>query len=175
MGDPRARERFAVRMRCVPAMLKAKNSSLSSPLRSDEIEDLVQDTLAAIWGKIGTYSGRAKLETWVYQFCTLELRSALRGKRRNRMVRFEEGVAEVNESVAAPEPTSADHDGVYESLARLSEVESEVVQLKHFSHLTLEETARRLGISTNTVKTRYYRALDRLRLWLAPLREREMR
>lgn len=68
-------------MKCVPAILRAENHRLGSPLRYEEVEDLIQDTLAAVWGKIDRFLGEARLETWAYPFCVLELRSALRRPR----------------------------------------------------------------------------------------------
>ncbi len=73
---------FAGRMKCVPAFLRARNKKCGSPLGSEEIADLIQDTLMALWMKIGTFSGEAKLESWAYRFCVLEMRSALRRKHR---------------------------------------------------------------------------------------------
>jgi len=172
LGDPTAREMFVKRMQCIPAMLRARSAGLGSPFESNEFDDLVQDTVTAVWSKIGTYGGRAKLETWVYRFCVLEMRSALRARRRRSVIpRGEDTTPRDREEYREAEPF--EYEDVYTGLSRLPEAEGEVVQLKHFSHLTLEEAAHRLGLSTNTVKTRYYRALTRMRSWLAPLRGRE--
>jgi len=153
-------------------MLRARSARLGSPLANDELDDLVQDTLTAVWGKIGTYAGRAKLETWIYRFCVLEMRGALRARwRRSTVPRVEEATPAEREGYREPEPF--EFEDVYAGLSRLPAAEGEVVRLKHFDHLTLEQAARRLDISTNTVKTRYYRALTRLRRWLAPREDRE--
>jgi len=167
-GDARARELFVKRMRCVPAMLRARSAKLGIPLERDEFEDLVQDTITAVWSKIGTYGGRAKLETWIYQFCVIEMRSALRARWRRAAVP-RPSAATPREDQEYRETAPFEYEDVYAELSRLPAAEGEVVRLKHFSHLTLEEVARGLDLSTNTVKTRYYRALARLRRWLAPV------
>jgi RNA polymerase sigma-70 factor (ECF subfamily) len=159
-------------MRCVPAILRVENARLGRGLRPDELEDLVQDTLVAVWRKIDRYMGEAKLETWVWEFCALELRSALRRQGRRARLLDEQNLVPP-ERCAGVETPSIDYEDVYESLDRLPEEERVVVRLKHFSHLTFEQTAQRLGLSPNTVKTRYYRALLRLRRWLAPRKEVE--
>ena len=59
---------------------------------------------------------------------------------------------------------------VIASLDRLAPADAEVLRLKHFEDLTLEAIARRTGSALNTVKSRYYRALDRLRRSVAAQR-----
>lgn len=159
-----------MRMRCVPAILRLHNARLGAILPGDELDDVVQDTLAALWKKLPGYAGDAKLETWAYRFCVLELRGALR-RRRNRPRALPETAPDVQEPEAEPEVASVDYEDLHESLARLTPAEERAVRLKHFSHLTFEEAAERLDVSPNTVKTRYYRALGRLRTFLAPRRE----
>ncbi len=52
-------------------------------------------------------------------------------------------------------------------LARLSDEQREVVELKHFAGLTFREIGEVTGVPTQTTATRYRAALDRLRDWLA--------
>src|SRR5688500_8604463 len=56
---------FAARMQCVPRFLAARNAQLGSPLRTEEIEDVAQDTVISVWRKLPEYRAEAKLETWV--------------------------------------------------------------------------------------------------------------
>ena len=52
---------------------------------------------------------------------------------------------------------------VHEGLRKIGREEAEVIRLKHFEGQTFEEISRHLGLSPNTVKTRYYRGLEELR------------
>ena len=45
--------------------------------------------------------------------------------------------------------------------------------MRHFDELEFDEIGRRLKIPKNTVKTVYYRSLEKLRLRLRPLVEKE--
>ena len=54
------------------------------------------------------------------------------------------------------------------ALERLDPVDADVVRLKHFEELTVEEIGGRLGLPTNTAKTKYYRGLGRLHEALKP-------
>ena len=176
-GDPVAVDRFLERMKCVPRMLAAKNRRLGARLDQTELEDLTQETLMAVWRKLPQYNGAARLETWVFRFCFLELLKRLR-RRRDRDEEADRALSpadELRESGRAE--TGIDFERVHLSLERLDDDEAEVIRLKHFCGLTFEEAGGRLGISSNTVKTRYYRGLRKLRGMLAEttLEERRRR
>jgi len=166
-GDRRAIDEIAGRLACIPRMLARRNRDYGAPLDDDELRDLAQETIIAIWRKLGTYDGRASLETWAYRFCVYELLHRLRQKRSRPRP-----WADVSREAAPAEPRSSepaleDYDLLYRTLGRLGATEGEVVRLKHFEDLTFEEIGDRLEQPTNTVKTRYYRGLLKLRRMLA--------
>jgi len=156
-GDEPATAVFVRRMQCVPRFLSVL-SARGVP-DEQEIGDLVQSVLASVWRRLPDFGGHAALESWVYPFCVHELMNANR-RRRRRPWRSED----VPEPPAPPGPDPAWlHDDVHAALERLGADEAEVIRRKHFEGLTFEEISLRLRISTNTVKTRYYRALVKLR------------
>lgn len=53
-----------------------------------------------------------------------------------------------------------------ESLAKLSDLDREILSLRHFEFLTNGEAAEELGIDSSTASKRYLRALQRLKLIL---------
>jgi RNA polymerase sigma factor (sigma-70 family) len=63
---------------------------------------------------------------------------------------------------------------LYQSLDRLDAEEARVVSLKHFQNMTFEEISARTQISENTLKTRYYRGLRKLRHFLTRQDEEEL-
>ena len=63
-------------------------------------------------------------------------------------------------------PDAYDHLPLREAVSRLPEELRAVVILRYFTGLTLEETARSLGVPRGTVATRQRRALQLLRLEL---------
>lgn len=168
-GSPEARRAFAQRMECVPRMLSAFNARLSRGFAASELEDLVQDTLVSIWRRLPSYQGLATLESWAWRFCQHHLANRLRARARA--------------PVFVPVGDDAAEDGRTESLIlfdvldqalrRLEPGEALVVRLRHFEQLDFPAIGQRLDIPTNTARSRYYRALARLRNLLAPLRRRE--
>jgi len=177
-GDRDARETLVSRMGCVRSFLSGWNARWGRPLGPDELEDAVQNTLLAAWSKLDAFTGSGALEAWLHRFSHLELLAYLRQVRRaGRLLEEDPGPGPVDESVPS-DPLELER--LYRSLDRLDDSVAEVIRLHHFDDLTFEETARRLGVPTNTAKTRYYRGLRRLRTLLggnarkaaAPLEER---
>ena len=122
------------------------------------------EVIARVWAQLGQYRGHAALESWVFRFCEFELINAVRRKRRRPGIALDDVAAE------EPRRSGVDNERVYQCLDRLLPEEAAAVRLKHFAELTFEEIAARERAPLATVKSRYYRALEKLRFWLAPLR-----
>lgn len=164
---PDALRIFAERMRCVPRMLAAKNSEMGRPLDDEQLADLAQDTLCAIWKRLPLYAGRGALETWTFRFCYFEFLRVLRDQRRIPQLLAEQENAITD--AAEPSPSdSADYEQVLRCLGDIDADEAEVVRQKHFEEKTFDQIGALLSISPNTAKTRYYRGIMRLRQKLSP-------
>lgn len=161
--DPLAVEHLTERLQCLSRILRHHARRLRRPIPEADLQDLAQDTAFALWRKLDRFDGRASLETWAYRFCTLQLLAFLRRSERRMNLVGEPEVLEdaLNDarSDGRPEPTV----DLETALATLDEEELEVVRAKHFDALTFEAVGTRIGASANTAKTRYYRALLKLR------------
>jgi len=177
-GDRRAIDAFVARMACVRKVLAYKNAQFGSPLETNELEDVIQNTLTAVWRKLESYEGRGSLEAWTYRFSYLELMAHLRRDRR-----FPGLLEDVKAGATVdPRPTSsatnARFEHLYNGLERLDPLTARIIRWKHIDLYTFEEIAARLDLSPNTAKTRYYRGMRKLRSLLGEaadplLRERE--
>ena len=160
--EPIAIENLAERLRCVPRILAAQNAKLGHVLGADDLADITQDTIVILLRKVREYSGRAPLEAWVYRVCCYEFLNAVRRRRRR-----EPGV-DLQEAPQADEAAERGwqqllaREALESGLARVGGVEAEAVRMKHFEERTFEDMGRLLALSTNTMKTRYYRGLARL-------------
>ena len=166
--DAQAIQAVVERMRCVHRILALRNLRLGEPFGPGELEDIAQEVMTAVWGKLALYQGRSSLDGWIYRFAQLELVYSLRRKDRRleRPVGLGQGV-----SARADEPLEPDEaETLYPALEELDPDQADVLRLKHFEDLTFQEIGRRLGLSSNTAKTRYYRGLQRLRTILRRLR-----
>lgn len=158
-GSPGARSRLAERLRCVGRILAALNRDASRPLQDNDLMDLTQDVQVLVLEKLPEFEGRSKLESWVFRICSLQLMGRIRQKRRRPL-----GL----DDLAGAEPTQApllcaEESGLGHFLRHLAPREAEVVRLRHVEALTMNEVGDALGVSASSVKTHYYRAIDKLR------------
>lgn len=160
-GDQAAVDTFMDRMRCVPRMLAAKNRRYGNPLQVNELEDAIQETLAAVWRKLETYDGRASLETWARRFAFFEFLMALKRRRGLPSPLLHQPLGEAEASTG--DYSASDFEPLLATLQTLEPVIAEVITLKHFEDLSFPQLAKRLGIPSGTLKTRYYRGLRELR------------
>ena len=169
-GDPESVARLADRLACVPGVVRSMHGRLGHPLREEELDEVVQETLAALWAKLERFDGRSALETWAYGFCGTQLIKFLERKRRRSNLSYGLRTEDLSGAAERDEQLSRlEFEWVHAALERLGPPADDVVRLKHFEELTFEEIGQRLSISPNTAKTHYYRALERLREALAPL------
>ncbi|MFH1998629.1 MAG: sigma-70 family RNA polymerase sigma factor, partial [Planctomycetota bacterium] len=125
-----------------------------------------------VWRKIDRFKGEAPFEGWVYQFCLLEMKSFMRRKIQQDSRR--EQLDSLDQGRRAHTGSNPDrYEDIYSGLNEIDAEQSQIIRLKHFNQLTFDEISHRLGVSSNTVKTRYYRGLIRLRAHLDPLRLEE--
>ncbi len=162
-GEAASVDEFLERMKCVRRMLAYRNRNYGNPLGQEELDDLVQETLVAVWKKLKEYKGTGPLEAWVFRFTFLQIVSRLRElERRPKLV---ETVPEEGAEDPLPQD-DREFALLYESLERLGPPASEIIALKHLQGRKFVEIASELGMPLNTVKTRYYRGLARLRSML---------
>jgi RNA polymerase sigma-70 factor (ECF subfamily) len=170
-GSARGAEALAARLRCVPRILAACNARMGSPLDRDDLDDLTQDTVVVILGKLALYEGRSSLEGWIYRICSLEILNAVRRKR--RLPPTAENAIETKDRSADPEDFECAErfEDVHRALDHIQAAEADVIRLKHFEDLTFDQIGELLGCSPSTAKARYYRGLASLEHMLARGRE----
>jgi RNA polymerase sigma-70 factor (ECF subfamily) len=163
-GDRGAESQFIERMACVARYLAALNRSWGVRLSAADIEDLQQDVYMLVLASLPTFSGGAKLESWVFPICVRVLIKRLRARDREGQACDADRTA-----VVAREPWSLDTGQEIETYLRhLSPRQREVVRLHDVYGYSFEEIARELGISVNTAKTHRARAVEELRSILPP-------
>lgn len=167
-GDGVATDAVLTRLGCVPAMLRSLHRRFGAPLRADELAEVDQNALAALWSKLPGFEGRAMLESWAFRFVQLELHKALDRRRSRARLTLLDGddLAELSareEVVPAFDPTI-----LHTAIAKLGPPTSDIVSEHHFGELGFDEIARRRGESVSTIKARYYRGLERLKALLEP-------
>jgi len=145
----------------------------------DDAREAVQEAFVSAARSIGSFVGGSKLSTWLHRIVVNAALMKLRGQRR----RAEEPIDDLlprfdfeGHHLAAPATweTPADvrlerHEtraAVRRCINRLPERYRTVLLLRDIEDLDTAETADRLGVTRNTVKTRLHRARQALRTLL---------
>lgn len=134
--------------------------------RSPElVEEIVNDTLLAVWRSAASFDGRSKVSTWIFGIGYRKALHAL-SRRRDRAGEGAERPAPAAEPRERP-------DAVYEraelgvilrrALRELPAEQRLVVELTFFQGLSYPEIAAVVDCPVNTVKTRMFHARRKLR------------
>ncbi len=158
-GDEVARSQVAGLLTRLPALMREKHRRMGLPLSTHEMEDATQNALCAIWRKLDRFDGRGCLQAWAYGFGVLEILKAVEQKsRRRRPLELSPDIEPSFET-----PNSERVEAVARALAQLPASDRGIVERKHFEGSTFESIGTALRCSTNTIKSRYYRALGRMK------------
>ena len=123
----------------------------------DAALDVVQEAIVKALSKVDTVREPAYLKTWFYRILINE---AMNYFRRNRnLVSLEDVMVD-----RAAEPRDpGERLDLYDAIDRLSFPEQTVIKLRYFEDMKLEEIAQATGTNLNTVKSRLYKAIRKLK------------
>lgn len=132
----------------------------------DLAADSTQQTFVKAWQSADKFDSRRELAPWIY---TIARRTAIDIYRKRQRSISSESVDRID--LPPGLETVWEMFEVRSALDRLTDEEREVIRLSHFEELTHSEIAERLGIPVGTVKSRSYRAHQRLLDLLGHLEE----
>lgn len=130
-------------------------------------EELLQDTLVAVWKNARSFEGRSTVQTWLMGIARRQAHNTLRQRKLPLADETElEGLA-----AADPEPedftlASVARDELVTAFRQLPPVQREVLVLTFVQELSYAETATILGVPIGTVKSRLSNARRALRTLL---------
>ncbi len=140
-------------------------------------EEIVGDTMLAVWRGAGTFTGTSRVSTWIFGIARHKALDAIRRASRHRQREVElDGAADM------PNPHDRPDEGVVRdelaavtqrALAALSREHQEMLRLVFYEELPYEEISSLLRIPVNTVKTRVYYAKQRLKEQLERMGQKE--
>jgi RNA polymerase sigma-70 factor (ECF subfamily) len=131
-----------------------------------DAEDVAQETIVRAGQALGRFDRSRPLRPWLLQI-TRNLASNRRRSAHRRLTALQRWWAN---KPAAPDPVAQIDTGaadLHQAVNRLNRADQEVIYLRYFLELTVDETAQALGVAPGTVKSRLARALQRLRPLLA--------
>jgi RNA polymerase sigma-70 factor (ECF subfamily) len=131
---------------------------------AEESRDLTQEVFVQVYRSLPRFRNSARFGTWLYRIAVNRAVDAARGARRWRFLPiYEEPV--LNNRVADPEgephqvaEQHAQRDAIQQVLMRCPLNHREVLALRYFRDLSVEEIAETLGCSAAAAKVRLHRA-----------------
>lgn len=120
-------------------------------------EEVVQETMVAVWQGAGAFKGGSQVSTWIFGIARNQAHALLRREAR--------GAREPEEPLVLPDPAEGvrRRDRVLSALEELPPEQREVVVLAFYEGLSYREIGRMLGVPEGTVKSRMHLAKRRLR------------
>ncbi len=120
------------------------------------IEEVINDTMLAIWNSAGRFEGKSKVDTWVFGIAYNKAMEHIR--RQQRYLKHEVALEESE----VPEPSTSHRRDARQwvelALAKLSPEHRAVVELTYTFGYSCNEIARIVGCPAGTVKTRMFHA-----------------
>lgn len=121
--------------------------------------DVVQNAICKALENYGDLRNEKAMKTWFYRILVNESFNFLRKNKKE--IAYEP--AELPETVYE-EPAYEAGLNFFKEISALPEDQQTVITLHYFEELTLHEIAQVTGVNLNTVKTRLYSALRKLRV-----------
>lgn len=131
---------------------------------SQEAEDVAQETFIRAYRFLPQFDPARNWRSWLLGICANVARNRQRSISRYWTHLRSMARQQVNDAHSDdPAAQDADVQLLRQAIAKLEEVDQEIVYLRYFLDLSVEETAEALKVATGTVKSRLHRALTRLR------------
>ena len=129
-----------------------------------DADDAAQEAALKAFKHIRQFRAEARFSTWLIQITINEARM----RRRKEHASLMEPIADWREIPSETLERKEVREKLAEALGSLGQIYREVFVLRDMEQLSIEDTAKVLGISTASVKTRLLRARLMLRDLLAP-------
>jgi RNA polymerase sigma-70 factor (ECF subfamily) len=137
-------------------------------------EDLAQDTLVEAWKCLRRYNGRCQFFTWLCAILLNRYRNTVREKRPRPLSslvtsdqdEFQNQLDQLTDHESPPDQAAQLREQaalVLNCIQALPAKHQQVIYLRFYVDRSIEGVAAALGCSVGTVKSRLFRALDKLR------------
>ena len=134
----------------------------------DDAADLMQDIFLSVYKSLDNFRGERDESFKAWLFRIGHFRCVEFYRKKHHYGSLEEAPEQECQQIT-PDIQSlmnSEYAHLYSAMQRLSFDHKVVVELKFFGQFTFNEIAEQLNISANTVKTRFYASLSKLRLSL---------
>jgi RNA polymerase sigma-70 factor, ECF subfamily len=160
-----ARDRLAFAQLFDAYAPRVKNFMMRKGANPDQAEDLVQETMIAVWNKAALYApDRGGVSTWIFTIARNLRIDRLRREKSSMFTDLDNYDAESGDTAADDAIGRVQEDAqVAKALAQIPPEQRELLILSYVDDLPQSEIAMRLQIPLGTVKSRMRLAYNRMR------------
>ncbi|MDQ6885085.1 MAG: sigma-70 family RNA polymerase sigma factor [Candidatus Dormibacteraeota bacterium] len=144
----------------MPLLDPAYRLALGILLRPAEAEDAVQEAAFRAWRKIGNVRPGAEFRPWFLAIVANECR-------RMRRLRWWSVALSPQLDWSQETPINVEAIDVAKAFAHLRVGDRQILVLRYYANLSVQETADALGLTAEAAKSRIHRALRKLRPYVA--------
>ena len=150
------------------------NYCLRMTRNNSDAMDLLQEVFLAVYRNLPSYRGQGQFRGWLLRITYTRTMDFMRTRMRSPQLVADDAAEDEMLGYPAPEAHNPDHSyqqydenhHIQQTLAALPLEQRIVVELKFFQHLTFEEISQQTHVSVNTLKSRLYAALQKLKTQL---------
>lgn len=151
------------------------NYAMRMTSQSHDAKDLMQEIFISVFNSLHSFRGEGSFKAWLFRIAHFRSMDFYRRKKPNVSLddspelidsRIDEcmgdsGVGSVN--IESQLIGQQSQKALLNTMQQLPFNQKVVIELKFFGQFTFDEIAQQLGVSTNTVKSRLYAALGKLK------------
>jgi len=132
---------------------------------SVEAEDVAQETFLRAYRSLGSFDTNRPLRPWLLSITANLARNQRRsaGRYVSALQRLVQAEPSRLVSVEQQSAGNLQSQRLWTALRQLDQLDQQVIYLRYFLELSVEETSVAMGVASGTVKSRLHRALARLR------------
>ncbi len=134
----------------------------------EDAEEIAQDCFIKAYRSLASFQGQSKFSTWLYSIVYTTAMTFLRKKRvATDSIDDENTFIQVESRESGYDPNNIDNKSrsfyLNQAIAQLLPDDATIITLFYKGEQSLEEIAQALGMETNTVKVKLFRARQRLK------------
>ena len=130
-----------------------------------EAEDIAQEPFLRAYRAFARFDPQRALRPWLLSITANLARNRRRslGRYRAALSRFYQANERVQPGIEERSDRREENQAVWLAIQRLSETDRQVIYLRYFLELSVDEVAQTAGVASGTVKSRLHRSLKRLK------------
>ena len=133
----------------------------------EDAEDATQETELRVFRAIQNFRGDSSFRTWLFAIADRQCYDLVRKRSKHIIDNHLRALIEIHEVSVNKITATTEHDTLVDHvLTKLPEDERDVIMLRYYLDLSLQEVSATLGIGLSATKMRLYRALDKFAVHL---------